>query len=137
MLTTRTRSGSSSARSGRSRASWHDAGALLYLDGANLNALVGLASPGAMGFDFAHIQPAQDFSTPHGGGGPGGGVLCVREDLAPFLPTPVLERSGERYFWSYDRPRSIGRVHSYYGNFGMLVRALCYVKTLGRRASPR
>jgi glycine dehydrogenase subunit 2 len=109
----------------------HDAGALLYLDGANLNALVGLASPGAMGFDFAHINLHKTFSTPHGGGGPGGGVLCVREDLAPFLPTPVLERSGERYFWSYDRPRSIGRVHSYYGNFGMLVRALCYVKTLG------
>ncbi len=109
----------------------HDAGALLYLDGANLNALVGLASPGAMGFDFAHINLHKTFSTPHGGGGPGGGVLCVREDLAPFLPTPVLERSGERFFWSYDRPRSIGRVHSYYGNFGMLVRALCYVKSLG------
>jgi glycine dehydrogenase subunit 2 len=109
----------------------HDAGALLYLDGANLNALVGLASPGSMGFDFAHINLHKTFSTPHGGGGPGGGVLCVREALEPFLPTPVLERSGDRYRWSYDRPRSIGRVHSYYGNFGMLVRALCYVKTLG------
>jgi glycine dehydrogenase subunit 2 len=109
----------------------HDAGALLYLDGANLNALVGLASPGSMGFDFAHINLHKTFSTPHGGGGPGGGVLCVREALEPFLPTPVLERSGDRYRWNYDRPRSIGRVHSYYGNFGMLVRALCYVKTLG------
>ena len=109
----------------------HDAGALLYLDGANLNALVGLANPGAMGFDFAHINLHKTFSTPHGGGGPGGGVLCVREDLAPYLPAPVLERSGDRYSWNYDRPKSIGRVHSYYGNFGMLVRALCYVKTLG------
>ena len=109
----------------------HDAGALLYLDGANLNALVGLASPGAMGFDFAHINLHKTFSTPHGGGGPGGGVLCVRDELAPYLPTPVLERSGDGYRWSYDRPRSIGRVHSYYGNFGMLVRALCYVKSLG------
>jgi len=109
----------------------HEAGALLYLDGANLNAMVGLASPGAMGFDFAHINLHKTFSTPHGGGGPGGGVLCVREDLAPYLPTPVLERSGDRYSWNYDRPRSIGRVHSYYGNFGMLVRALCYVKSLG------
>jgi glycine dehydrogenase subunit 2 len=109
----------------------HDAGALLYLDGANLNALVGLANPGSMGFDFAHINLHKTFSTPHGGGGPGGGVLCVREALEPFLPTPVLERSGDRYRWNYDRPRSIGRVHSYYGNFGMLVRALCYIKTLG------
>jgi len=109
----------------------HEAGALLYLDGANLNALVGLASPGAMGFDFAHINLHKTFSTPHGGGGPGGGVLCARAELEPYLPAPVLEHSGDRWRWSYDRPRSIGRVHSYYGNFGMLVRALCYVKTLG------
>ncbi|HMI31280.1 MAG TPA: aminomethyl-transferring glycine dehydrogenase subunit GcvPB, partial [Candidatus Limnocylindrales bacterium] len=109
----------------------HGVGGLLYLDGANLNAMVGLASPGTMGFDFAHINLHKTFSTPHGGGGPGGGVLCVRDELAPYLPTPVLERSGDRYTWSTDRPRSIGRVHSYYGNFGMLVRALCYVKSLG------
>ncbi|HEY2924596.1 MAG TPA: aminomethyl-transferring glycine dehydrogenase subunit GcvPB [Candidatus Eisenbacteria bacterium] len=109
----------------------HDAGALLYLDGANLNAMVGLASPGTMGFDFAHINLHKTFSTPHGGGGPGGGVLCVREELEPYLPTPVLERAGDRWLWNYDRPRSIGRVHSYYGNFGMIVRALCYVKSLG------
>jgi len=106
-------------------------GGLLYLDGANLNAMVGLASPGSMGFDFAHINLHKTFSTPHGGGGPGGGVLCVKDELAPYLPTPVLERSGDRYSWTTDRPRSIGRVHSYYGNFGMLVRALCYVKSLG------
>jgi glycine dehydrogenase subunit 2 len=109
----------------------HDAGALLYLDGANLNAMMGLASPGAMGFDFAHINLHKTFSTPHGGGGPGGGVLCVRNDLEPYLPTPVVEQDGERFRWSYDRPRSIGRVHSYYGNFGILVRALCYMRSLG------
>ena len=113
-------------------AEWiHEAGALLYLDGANLNAMVGLASPGAMGFDFAHINLHKTFSTPHGGGGPGGGVLCARADLEPYLPTPVLVRDGERYRWDFDRPRSIGRVHSYYGNFGMLVRALAYMRTLG------
>ncbi len=109
----------------------HDAGALLYLDGANLNAMVGLASPGAMGFDFAHINLHKTFSTPHGGGGPGGGVLCVRPDLEPYLPAPVLVPAGSGYRWDYDRPRSIGRVHSYYGNFGILVRALAYVRALG------
>jgi glycine dehydrogenase subunit 2 len=110
----------------------HEAGALLYLDGANLNAMVGLASPGAMGFDFAHINLHKTFSTPHGGGGPGGGVLCARQELEPYLPLPVLARADEgRFRWEYDRPRSIGRVHSYYGNFGILVRALCYMRTLG------
>ena len=113
-------------------ADWiHEAGALLYLDGANLNAMVGLASPGAMGFDFAHINLHKTFSTPHGGGGPGGGVLCVRQDLEPYLPFPTLEREGEGYRWDYDRPRSIGRVHSHFGNFGILVRALSYMRSLG------
>lgn len=109
----------------------HEAGALLYLDGANLNAMVGLASPGAMGFDFAHINLHKTFSTPHGGGGPGGGVLCVRSELEPYLPSPVLTREGDRWRWNEDRPRSIGRVHSFYGNFGILVRALAYMRSLG------
>jgi len=109
----------------------HEAGALLYLDGANLNAMVGLASPGAMGFDFAHINLHKTFSTPHGGGGPGGGVLCVRSELEPYLPSPVLVASGTGHRWDYDRPRSIGRVHSFYGNFGILVRALAYLRSLG------
>jgi glycine cleavage system P protein (glycine dehydrogenase) subunit 2 len=109
----------------------HDAGALLYLDGANLNAMVGLASPGRMGFDFAHINLHKTFSTPHGGGGPGGGVLCVRAELEPYLPAPVLVRQGDCWRWDEDRPRSIGRVHSYYGNFGILVRALAYMRSLG------
>ena len=114
-------------------AKWiHDVGAFLYLDGANLNAMVGLASPGAMGFDFAHINLHKTFSTPHGGGGPGGGVLCVRKELEPYLPSPVLvEAPGGGYRWDEDRPRSIGRVHSYYGNFGILVRALSYLRSLG------
>jgi len=109
----------------------HDAGALLYLDGANLNAMVGLASPGRMGFDFAHINLHKTFSTPHGGGGPGGGVLCVKDELEPYLPVPMLIREEERWRWSEDRPRSIGRVHSFYGNFGILVRALAYMRSLG------
>jgi glycine cleavage system P protein (glycine dehydrogenase) subunit 2 len=109
----------------------HDAGALLYLDGANLNAMLGLASPGKMGFDFAHINLHKTFSTPHGGGGPGGGVLCVRAELEPYLPSPVLVREADCWRWSTDRPRSIGRVHSFYGNFGILVRALTYMRSLG------
>ncbi len=109
----------------------HDAGALLYLDGANLNAMLGLASPGKMGFDFAHINLHKTFSTPHGGGGPGGGVLCVRAELEPYLPAPVLVREADCWRWSADRPRSIGRVHSFYGNFGILVRALAYMRSLG------
>ncbi|HET7498556.1 MAG TPA: aminomethyl-transferring glycine dehydrogenase subunit GcvPB [Candidatus Eisenbacteria bacterium] len=109
----------------------HDAGGLLYLDGANLNAMVGLASPGRMGFDFAHINLHKTFSTPHGGGGPGGGVLCVRAELEPYLPAPVLVRQADCWHWDEDRPRSIGRVHSFYGNFGILVRALTYMRSLG------
>jgi len=109
----------------------HDAGGLLYLDGANLNAMVGLASPGRMGFDFAHINLHKTFSTPHGGGGPGGGVLCVRAELEPYLPAPVLARHEDCWRWDEDRPRSIGRVHSHYGNFGILVRALAYMRSLG------
>jgi glycine dehydrogenase subunit 2 len=93
--------------------------------------MVGLANPGAMGFDFAHINLHKTFSTPHGGGGPGGGVLCVRKELEPYLPAPVLVESESGYRWDYDRPRSIGRVHSYYGNFGILVRALAYLRSLG------
>jgi len=84
-----------------------------------------------MGFDFAHINLHKTFSTPHGERGAGGGVLCVREDLAPFLPDARAGALRGALFLSYDRRRSIGRVHSYYGNFGMLVRALCYVKTPG------
>jgi glycine dehydrogenase subunit 2 len=107
----------------------HEAGALLYLDGANLNALVGLASPGAMGFDFAHINLHKTFSTPHGGGGPGGGVALHALSSAP--PSDARARRSGWISMELRPADSIGRVHSFYGNFGMLVRALCYVKSLG------
>jgi len=109
----------------------HDAGTLLYYDGANLNALVGIARPGDMGFDVVHLNLHKTFSTPHGGGGPGAGPVGVAERLVPFLPTPTVERKGDEYRLDDDRPRSIGKVRSYYGNFGMLVRAFAYISAYG------
>ena len=109
----------------------HAAGALLYYDGANLNALVGMARPGDMGFDVVHLNLHKTFSTPHGGGGPGAGPVGVAERLVPFLPTPTVERDGDGYRLDDDRPQSIGKVRSYYGNFGMLVRAYAYISAYG------
>ena len=109
----------------------HDAGALLYYDGANLNALVGMARPGDMGFDVVHLNLHKTFSTPHGGGGPGAGPVGVGERLVPFLPEPTVERDGERYRLDDARPKSIGKVRSFYGNFGMLVRAYAYIRAYG------
>jgi glycine dehydrogenase subunit 2 len=109
----------------------HAAGAQLYLDGANLNALVGLVRPADLGFDLMHINLHKTFSTPHGGGGPGAGPVAVAAHLEPFLPRPVLVQREGRLCWDHDRPRSIGRLHSHFGNFGMLVRALAYISTLG------
>jgi glycine dehydrogenase subunit 2 len=109
----------------------HQAGALLYYDGANLNALVGMARPGDMGFDVVHLNLHKTFSTPHGGGGPGAGPVGVAERLVPFLPQPTVERDGDRFHLDDDRPRSIGKVRSYYGNFGMLVRAFAYISAYG------
>ncbi len=110
----------------------HDAGALLYMDGANLNSLVGLAKPGEMGFDILHINLHKTFSTPHGGGGPGSGPGAVRGDLEPFLPVPrIKERTDGTLDWDYNRPDSVGRMHGWFGNFGMHVRALAYMKSLG------
>ena len=109
----------------------HAAGAQCYMDGANLNALMGLVRPGDLGFDVMHINTHKTFSTPHGGGGPGAGPVAVAKHLEPFLPVPVVvERDGALRF-DYDRPQSIGRVHSYYGNFGILARALAYLLTHG------
>ena len=110
----------------------HAAGALVYCDGANLNAVLGQARLGALGVDVLHFNLHKTFSTPHGGGGPPAGPVGVRERLAPYLPTPLVARrdSGE-YYLDYDRPRSIGKVKAYYGNFGMLVRAYAYIRTLG------
>ncbi len=109
----------------------HDNGGLLYMDGANLNALLGQARPADMGFDMVHFNLHKTFSTPHGGGGPGAGALAVVEELTPFLPRPTVERDGDRFYFDDDRPESIGRMHSFYGNFANMVRAYTYIRHLG------
>ena len=109
----------------------HDAGALLYYDGANFNAIMGVTSPGAMGFDMVHFNLHKTMTIPHGGGGPGAGPVGVGARLAPYLPVPVVERQGDRYVASYDRPKSIGKVKSFHGNFMGYVRSLVYCKMLG------
>ena len=110
----------------------HKVGALMYMDGANMNAVVGLCKPAEMGFDIIHINLHKTFSTPHGGGGPGAGPIAVVEKLAPFLPIPKLIKDDNgKYNWTSDLPNSIGRLHSFFGNFGILVRAYVYIKMLG------
>jgi glycine dehydrogenase subunit 2 len=135
----------------------HQAGGLVYLDGANMNAILGIARPGDFGADMQHYNPHKTFSGPHGGGGPGAGPICVREHLAPYLPVPVVVRDqlriadcglriedpGSRsairnpkseiatYRLDYNRPKSIGRVRAFFGNVGVLVRAYCYIRTHG------
>src|SRR6056297_1117450 len=111
----------------------HDVGGLLYYDGANLNAVMGYARPGDMDFDVLHLNLHKTFSTPHGGGGPGSGTVGVKEFLKPYLPRPVLDKEDDKYFWDYNRPKSIGKVHGFYGNYGVLIRAYSYIKTLGGR----
>ena len=109
----------------------HAKGALLYMDGANMNALVGIARPGDFGVDALHLNLHKTFSTPHGGGGPGAGPVAVKKALEPFLPVPRLKRSGKKWAWNYNRKHSIGRVRAFYGNFGVLVRALAYILAHG------
>ncbi|UCD65121.1 MAG: aminomethyl-transferring glycine dehydrogenase subunit GcvPB, partial [Candidatus Zixiibacteriota bacterium] len=110
----------------------HKAGGLMYMDGANLNANMGIFRPGEVGFDIMHFNLHKTFSTPHGGGGPGAGAIGVTAELEKFLPLPVLECDGDgRLFFNYDRPDSIGRLHSFYGNFANVVRAYAYIRTLG------
>ncbi|MBL9082985.1 MAG: aminomethyl-transferring glycine dehydrogenase subunit GcvPB, partial [Planctomycetales bacterium] len=109
----------------------HAAGGLLYLDGANMNAILGIARPGDFGADMMHYNPHKTFSGPHGGGGPGAGPIAVRGMLGPYLPAPVVAFDGVRYRLDYDRPKSIGRVRSFFGNVGVLVRAYCYIRTYG------
>ena len=111
----------------------HDRGALLYLDGANMNAILGIVRPGDMGVDLMHYNPHKTFSGPHGGGGPGAGPIAVRAHLAPFLPAPLVARREDdsSYFLDHDRPKSIGRVRSFFGNTGVLFRAYCYIRTQG------
>jgi glycine dehydrogenase subunit 2 len=109
----------------------HDAGGLVYLDGANMNAILGITRPGDFGADLMHFNPHKTFSGPHGGGGPGAGPIAVAERLAPFLPVPVVVKDGRGYHLSYNRPKSIGRVRSFFGNVGVLVRMYCYLRSHG------
>src|SRR5579863_4104810 len=109
----------------------HDKGALVYMDGANMNALAGISRPGEFGIDLMHLNLHKTFSTPHGGGGPGSGPVAVKKELEPFLPLPRLQHASSGWSWNYDRPQSIGRVRAFYGNFGVLVRALAYIMAHG------
>jgi glycine dehydrogenase subunit 2 len=109
----------------------HAKGAMVYMDGANMNALVGIARPGDFGVDVMHLNLHKTFSTPHGGGGPGSGAVAVKRHLVPFLPAPRLERRNGAWRWNYDLPQSIGKVRAFYGNFGVLVRALAYILAHG------
>lgn len=110
----------------------HDAGGLLYYDGANLNGIVGITRPGDMGFDIVHLNLHKTFSTPHGGGGPGSGPLGVKDFLVPFLPVPRVLFNDGFYSLNYDFPKSIGKVKCFYGNFTVLIKAYCYIRLLGR-----
>ena len=109
----------------------HAHGGLVYLDGANMNAILGITRPGDFGIDMMHYNVHKTFTGPHGAGGPGSGPIAVRKPLAPYLPTPLVKRAGERFFLDYDLPKSIGRVRSFFGNVGILVRGYCYIRTLG------
>ena len=109
----------------------HGAGGLLYYDGANLNAILGHTHPGRMGFDVAHLNLHKTFATPHGGGGPGAGVLAAGETLAPYLPIPRVVKSGRKFRLDYDRPKSIGKIKTAYGNFGLDLRAYAYALSHG------
>jgi glycine dehydrogenase subunit 2 len=109
----------------------HAKGAMLYMDGANMNALVGIARPGDFGVDVLHLNLHKTFSTPHGGGGPGAGPVAVKKALEPFLPIPRIRQVGKRLAYDYKRKQSIGRVRAFYGNFGVLVRALAYILAHG------
>jgi glycine dehydrogenase subunit 2 len=110
---------------------FREAGALMYYDGANLNAVCGISRPGDMGFDVVHINLHKTFSQPHGGGGPGGGPIAVREALAPYLPAPVVARDGAGFRLDYDRPKSIGKVRSFSGPFGVFVRSYAFIRSYG------
>jgi glycine dehydrogenase subunit 2 len=112
---------------------FHDAGGLLYYDGANLNAVCGISRPGDMGFDIVHINLHKTFSQPHGGGGPGGGPIVVRDTLEQFLPVPAVVRDDDRFRLDYDRPKSIGKVRGHMGPFGVFVRSYAYIRSYGPR----
>lgn len=109
----------------------HQNGSLLYYDGANFNAVMGWTNPALMGFDVVHLNLHKTFATPHGGGGPGAGPVCVTEKLKDYLPVPTIEYNGEMYKRNYDVKHSIGKVRSFFGNFGVLVRAYAYILMMG------
>ncbi|MCE5267832.1 MAG: aminomethyl-transferring glycine dehydrogenase subunit GcvPB [Planctomycetaceae bacterium] len=109
----------------------HKVGALVYLDGANMNAILGVARPGDFGANIMHFNPHKTFSGPHGGGGPGAGPIAVAEKLAPYLPSPIVVKDGRGYHLDYNRPKSIGRVRSFFGSVGVLVRMYCYIRSHG------
>jgi glycine dehydrogenase subunit 2 len=117
----------------------HEAGGLLYYDGANLNAILGKVRPGDMGFDVMHINLHKTFATPHGGGGPGGGPVAVGERLMPFLPTPMIIKEGTQYRWTTDKdcPQTIGRLSAFMGNAGIILRAYMYARLLGKEGMIR
>lgn len=109
----------------------HEAGGLMYYDGANANAILGITRPGDMGFDVVHLNLHKTFSTPHGGGGPGSGPVGVKKHLSDFLPVPMVVKSGDKYSFDYNRPLSIGKVKSFYGHFGVYARAYAYILSMG------
>jgi len=115
----------------------HDKGSFLYLDGANLNALLGIVKPSDFGVDVMHFNLHKTFSTPHGGGGPGSGPVGVREELVPYLPIPTVERGKDGYYLDYNRPKSIGKVRSFYGNVEVIIKGYCYIRSLGREGLKR
>lgn len=131
MLTNPNTLGLFETKIGRIEKMVHECGGLLYYDGANLNAILGLVRPGDMGFDLIHLNLHKTFATPHGGGGPGAGPVGVKSFLAEFLPVPVLDQNSRGFYWNYDRPKSIGKVSGFYGNFAVLVKALAYIKAMG------
>lgn len=109
----------------------HDKGGLVYLDGANMNAILGITRPGDFGADMQHYNVHKTFTGPHGGGGPGSGPIAVRDFLAPYLPVPVVVKDGDRFKLNYTEPKSIGRVRTFFGTIGILFRGYCYIRTLG------
>ncbi len=109
----------------------HSVGGLIYLDGANMNAILGIARPGDFGADMMHYNPHKTFSGPHGGGGPGAGPICVRDFLEPYLPVPRVTKVDDTYRMNSDHPKAIGRVHGFHGNIGVLVRTYCYIRAYG------
>ena len=111
----------------------HEKGGLVYCDGANMNAMIGISRPAEQGYDVMHLNLHKTFATPHGSGGPGSGPVGVTEKLVPFLPKPLVEKKNDSYYLDYSSKDSIGKMRSFYGNFGILVRAYTYIKGIGAK----